>query len=653
MFDSQASQRQRGSVVEIQTDVTARAHPGGQVIVPEPEQHPVSTAKALDEARNLLDLLLVRAREPDRLGAKFKVGASWQSATWGQMLERVRGMAAGLSELGIGRGDRVAIFTPTRYEWVLANLATYGVGAITVPIYASNTPQEIEHILRDSGARAVFVDRDQPEGRSAGRWTRLKAVRGNLPALEHVIGFDLRAPDDGLISLADLEEKGASRLLQHRGELEEVAASIQPDDLAYIVYTSGTTGTPKGVMLSHHAWTSEAKAAHDAQLLIEGDLILLFLPLAHSFALVVMAAWLGVGTVMAFAESIERAVDNAAELKATVLPAVPRVFEKAFSKVVSDGSSAPGLKGRLFHWAMRQFEDYVAAKVTGRELTSIQWLLAKRLVFAKIEERLKARFGGRMRLFVSGGAPLSNKIAYFFDACGLLICEGYGLTETCAGTFVNRPTNVRIGTVGPAIKFIEAKIAEDGEILVRGPQIMKGYYNLPKETAEALEPDGWFHTGDIGELEPDGALRITDRKKDLIKTSGGKYVAPQELENALTTEPLISQVLVHGDRRKYVTALITVSEENARKWAQERGVPAESFAELTRRPEIRARVQAAVDTLNASQPSYATVKKFAILDHEWSLEAGEVTPKLNVKRKFVTTKYLKMLDALYEGEAFG
>jgi long-chain acyl-CoA synthetase len=365
-----------------------------------------------------------------------------------------------------------------------------------------------------------------------------------------------------------------------------------------------------------------------------------------------MAAWLGVGTVMAFAESVERAVDNAAEIKATVLPAVPRVFEKAFSKVVADGSSARGLKGRLFQWAMRQFDVYVAAKIAGREITSIQWSLAKRLVFAKIEERLKARFGGRMRLFVSGGAPLSKKIAYFFDACGLLIVEGYGLTETCAGTFVNRPTNVRIGTVGPAIKFIEAKIAEDGEILVRGPQVMKGYYNLPKETAEVLEPDGWFHTGDIGELDPDGALRITDRKKDLIKTSGGKYIAPQELESALKTEPLISQVVIHGDRRKYVSALITLSEENARKWAEEHRVPAESFAELTRRPEIRARLQAAIDALNASQPSYATVKRFAILDHEWSQETGEITPSLKVKRKFVTSKFLSVLDGLYEGEAF-
>lgn len=616
------------------------------------ENRSVAGAHALEAARNLLDLLLLQARAPERPAAQFKVDGRWQKASWGEVCERVRRMAAGLAELGIGRGERVAIFSATRYEWVLANLAIYGVGGVAVPIYASNTPEEVEYIIRDSGACAIFIDRDQPEGRSAGRWARVQEIRSKLPKLKHFIGFEMGAPDQGLLSLADLEQKGAARLASSRSALEEASAATQPDDLAYILYTSGTTGAPKGVMLTHDAWTKEAMAAHDAQLLVEGDLILLFLPLAHSFALVVMVTWLGVGISMAFAESVERAVDNAAEVKATVLPAVPRVFEKAYSKVVNDGGSAPGVKGRLFHWAMRQFDDYAAARSAGREYASVQWALAKRLVFSKIQEKLSVRFGGRMRLFISGGAPLSKKIAYFFDTCGLLVCEGYGLTETCAGTFVNRPSRVKIGTVGPALKFIEVKLAEDGEILVRGPQIMKGYYNRPKETAEALEPDGWFHTGDIGELDGDGSLRITDRKKDLIKTSGGKYIAPQELENALKTEPLISQVMVHGDKRKYVSALLTLSEENARKWAEDNRVAVASFVELSQHPEIRARVQAAIDAVNATQPSYATIKKFAILDREWSQETGEITPSLKVKRKFVTSKYAKVLDGLYDGEAF-
>ncbi len=636
--------------METQTEVAAGARPNsrGAPVA----GRAAAGAQALEAARNLLDLLLLQARAPERPAAKFKVENRWQEATWGETCDRVRRIAAGLAELGIARGDRVAIFSATRYEWVLANMAIYGVGGVAVPIYASNTPQEVEYILKDSGACAVFIDRDQPEGRSSGRWARVREIRPSLPLLKHCIGFEVEAADPGLISLSDLEQRGAARLAGNPTALEEANAALDPGDLAYILYTSGTTGAPKGVMLTHEAWTKEAMAAHDAQLLIEGDVILLFLPLAHSFALVVMATWLGVGIVMAFAESVERAVDNAAEVRATVLPAVPRVFEKAYSKVVADGESAPGVKGRLFHWAMGQFDEYAAARNAGREHTSVQWALAKRLVFSKIQERLQARFGGRMRLFVSGGAPLSKKIAYFFDTCGLLVCEGYGLTETCAGTFVNRPSRVRIGTVGPAMKFIDVKIAEDGEVLVRGPQVMKGYYNLPKETAEALESDGWFHTGDIGELDGDGALRITDRKKDLIKTSGGKYIAPQELENALKTEPLISQVMVHGDRRKYVSALVTVSEENARKWAEDNQVAADSYAELSQRPEVRARVQAAIDALNAALPSYATVKRFTILDREWAQETGEITPSLKVKRKLVTAKYAKVLDAMYESESF-
>jgi long-chain acyl-CoA synthetase len=614
----------------------------------------MKTSSAVQAATNLVDLVLAQGQEGQKVAAKHKVAGVWQDVTWGQILERVRKVSEGLVALGLKPGDRVCIFADTRLDWCIADFAIMGTGATSVPIYASNTAHETEYIINNSGARFVVVDNDQGKQPGSGRWSRLKSVADKLATVEKFIAMDLPSNEaEKLLSLADVEARGAEALKANPRGLEERARTIKSDDLSCILYTSGTTGNPKGVMLSHGNWTYQAKALTQVGLMGDTDVVLLFLPLAHSFAKVVEAAWLGQGFNLAFAESVERAVDNAAEVKATILPAVPRVFEKAFNKVAGDGASAPGIKGKLFVWAMRLFEEYAAARTEGREYGSLQWAFAKKLVFSKIEEKLKARFGGRMRLFISGGAPLGRKIAFFFDLCGLKILEGYGLTETSAPTHANRLERIRIGTVGQPFPDTEVKLAaEDKEILVRGPQIMKGYYNMPEETKAVLEPDGWFHTGDIGEIDSEGFLRITDRKKDLIKTSGGKYIAPQELENALKTEALISQVLIHGDRRKFVSALVTVSEENARKWAQENNLSFGSVAELTQKPEVRARMQAAIDALNAVQPSYSTVKKFAVLDHDWSQETGELTPTLKVKRKFVNQKYKKILDDFYDGESF-
>ncbi len=609
---------------------------------------------ATADAKNLLECLLINARaKPDKAAAKSKVAGQWKDHSWSQVLDRVRKGAAGLTAMGVKPGDKVALFSATRYEWALANFAIYGAGAICIPIYASNTPEEIEHILKDSGATALILDGDIGENRTTGRWTRLKQVLPQHPAVAFCAGFEMASkPEEKLYSWAEVEAKGEPELAKNPKQIEEMAAKLQPDDLAFIMYTSGTTGKAKGVMLTQKNWTYQAWACVSTGLLREDDTCLLFLPLAHSFAQVVISAWLGAGFVLAFAESVEKAVDNCAEVRATVMPAVPRVFEKIFNKVVTDAGGAPGLKGKLFQWAMKLFEEYAQAKNEGREYSSLQWTLAKKLVFSKLQEKLAARVGGRMREFISGSAPLSRKIAYFFDLAGLYIAEGYGLTETSAPTHANKPTATKIGTVGQPFPQTEVKIAEDGEILVRGPQIMKGYYNLPEETKAVLEADGWFHTGDIGEEDGQRFLRITDRKKDLIKTSGGKYIAPQELENALKTEPFISQVMIHGDRRKYVSALVTVNEENIRKWAKDHGVGDGDYKALTQRPEIRARIQAAVDALNAQQPSYATVKKFTILDHDWSQDTGELTPTLKVKRKIVTTKYKAQLDGMYDGESF-
>ncbi|MGC4113175.1 MAG: long-chain fatty acid--CoA ligase [Myxococcales bacterium] len=612
------------------------------------------TIRSLHTAKNMIDLLLMwTAKQPDRMAVKYKVRGQWKEGNWTQVTERVRRLSLAIAALGVEPGDRVAVFSQTRLEWTLTQLAVWGCGAIVVPIYASNTSAEAEYILRDSGAKLLFLDHDDGEGKLPGRLQRLKPLREKLPQLKQIIAYELASrPDDGVMGFADLEAKGVELLPANPKALEARAGALQWDDLAFVMYTSGTTGSPKGVMLTQGNWTSHGRSIHDIDLVVHEDTVLLFLPLAHSFAQVMVSAWLGTGCHLAFAESVERAVDNSAEVGATTMCVVPRVFEKAYNKVVSEGGASGGVKGRLFAWAMGLFEEYAAARIAGREYDSLQWPVAKRLVFSQLAQRLDARFGGKAHKFISGGAPLSRKLGYFFDLCGFNVLEGYGLTETSAPTHVNRPTRNRLGTVGEPFPGVQVKIGEDHEVLVKGPPIMKGYWKLEKETEAAFE-DGWFKTGDIGEVDSDGYLRITDRKKDLIKTSGGKYVAPQELENALkANEPIISQVLVHGDRRKYVSALITLNEDAVKKLVADKGLAAREFAAMTALPEVKAKVQAAVDALNAAQPSYASIKRYAILDHDWTLETGEITPSLKVKRKLVSDKYKRILDGLYEGEKF-
>jgi long-chain acyl-CoA synthetase len=332
------------------------------------------------------------------------------------------------------------------------------------------------------------------------------------------------------------------------------------------------------------------------------------------------------------------------------LPSVPRVFEKVYNNVVANGTSQPGVKGKLARWAFKLFDEYVEAKLQGREYSSLGFSLAKKLVFSKVRLTLNEKLGGRVRIFISGGAPLSKKIAYFFDLLGFLVLEGFGLTETSAATCVNLPTKIKIGTVGPPVPGTLAKVAADGELLIKGPGVMKGYYKNPAATAEALEADGWFHTGDIAEIDPDGFVRITDRKKDIIVTAGGKNVAPQNLENSLKTYPIISQAMVYGDKRKYLSVLICVGEEAARKLLAEKGVTAGDYADVAQKPEVKAAVQATLDKLNAEQPPYNTLKRFYVMDHDFTQESGELTPTLKVKRKFCTQKYKAILDGLYDGE---
>jgi long-chain acyl-CoA synthetase len=594
--------------------------------------------RGTSEGKNLVTLFEGMARTRGQAAAvKHKKDGAWVDVSWAEVARRARDVSDGLASIGVAPGDRIAIIGETQLEWILADLGTLGAGAITVTIYQSNKPHEVQYILADSGARYVFCD-------SEAQVAKVRDVRAQLPELQGIVRGTGRAADAFERTLADLEKAGAEWRRSNPDAHEKRTARIGQDDPASFIYTSGTTGNPKGVVLSHGNWVYEARAVEQIRLITGDDVVLMFLPMAHSFAKVIEAVWFATGAACAFVESLEKIMDNASEVRPTVMPAVPRIFEKAFNTVVSKGLASPGLKGKLFALSMESFEQYANARDAGRGYSSLGLLVARKLVFPKLKAALSERFGGRMRLFISGGAPLSTKIAYFFEQLGFTILEGYGLTETSAASFVNRPGNVAIGTVGPPVPGTEVKIAEDGEILIRGPGIMKGYYQNPAATAETLR-DGWLCTGDIGQIDAQGRLKITDRKKDIIVTAGGKNVAPQNLENDLKTDPLVSQVMVHGDKRKFLSALVTLNEDNARKWAADNGVP--PGAALHQDPRVIARIQRSVDALNAKQASYSTVKRFAIIPKDFTVETGELTPTLKVKRKLVTQRYQAVLDAFY------
>ncbi|WP_414654245.1 AMP-dependent synthetase/ligase, partial [Hyalangium sp.] len=602
--------------------------------------------------KNLIELLIHQAQQAgSKAAVTHKREGKWQDVTWNQVLEQVKTLSSALVAQGIKPGDRVAIFANTTLQWVVCDMAISAAHAITVPIYNSNTPDECRYILNHSESTLLFVDNDEKDAKQLGRLSRVRQRLGDCPNLKKIVVFEGAANGDREMSLSDLLALGEAAEKAQPGAFDERAKAVKPDDTWGFIYTSGTTGDPKGVILTHGNWSYQAEIARIIGLMDPNDSVMLFLPLAHSFAQVVKASWLGMGFRLMFAESVEKLLPNLAEAHPSVLPAVPRVFEKVYNNVVANGSAAPGLKGKLFRWAFRLFDEYVEAKMQGREYSSLGFSLAQALVFKKVRATLDERLGGKMRLFVSGGAPLSKKIAYFFELLGFKVLEGYGLTETSAPCTCNRPEKIKIGTVGLALPGTELKIASDGEILVRGPCVMKGYYKNPTATAEVLESDGWFHTGDIGELDTDGSLRITDRKKDIIVTAGGKNVAPQNLENTLKNFPLISQAMVYGDKRPYLAVLITVTEEVAKKLLAEQGVQIGEYAELGKRPEIRAAVQDIIAKVNSEQPPYSSLKKFEIMDADFTQESGELTPTLKVKRKFCSQKYAALLDKLYEGKS--
>jgi long-chain acyl-CoA synthetase len=570
---------------------------------------------------------------------------SWRSMTWKEAGARVRAIASGLRDLGLTDEARVTILSATRLEWILADLGIMCAAGATTTIYPSNTPDECAFILKDSNTVFVFAEDEK-------QVKKLRQKRGELPAIKKVITFEKVAPendkDDWVMSLAELEQRGAAYDGANAGAYEKVARSVTKDRLATLIYTSGTTGTPKGVELLQDCWLFQAEGIQQLSLLEPRDVQYFWLPLAHVFGKVLLAAQLKIGFATAIDGRVDKIVENLAAVRPTFVAAVPRIFEKVYNKVVGGAKETGGLKWTIFQWAVEVGKQVSHEAQAGRQptgLLALKHMIATKLVFSKLQER----FGGRLKYFVSGSAPLNRDIAEFFHAFGILILEGYGLTEASASNFVNRPGKYKFGTVGLPIPGTEVKIAEsDGEILLRCRGVMRGYHGLADATKEAIDADGWFHTGDIGEFDSDGFLKITDRKKDLIKTSGGKYVAPQLLEGKLKTlSPLISQAVVHGDKRNYCSALVTLDEAELRKWGGEHGLSGD-YQALTSKDEVRAEIQKAIDGLNKGLPSYSTVKKFAILPSDFTVESGELTASLKVRRKVVEKKYQALLDEFYK-----
>jgi long-chain acyl-CoA synthetase len=595
-------------------------------------------------ATSLAEMFLDRvAATPDRDAFLYPDGDKWSKLTWRETGVRVREIACGLRVLGLENEQRCAILSGTRYEWILVDLGILCGGGATTTIYPSSTPDECAYILKDSGSSFCFAETD-------GQVAKLVAKRAELPELKQVIVIDGKGGHDGwVITLDELRAKGKAAHEKDAAAYEKVARSVKKDSLATMIYTSGTTGQPKGVELTHDCWVFEGEATSELGMTTIDDVQYLWLPLAHSFGKVLEAMQLAVGFTTAVDGRIDKLVDNLAVIKPTFVAAVPRIFEKVYNKVVTGATSAGGLKASIFRWAIGVGKEVSQLRQKKQEpggLLAFKYSVADKLVFSKLRER----FGGRLRLFVSGSAPLSRDLAEFFHAAGLLILEGYGLTESSAATFVNRVGSYKFGSVGLPVPGMKVKIAEeDGEILLGGRGIMRGYHHMKEATAEALTSDHWLRTGDIGHVDADGFLFITDRKKDLIKTSGGKYVAPQALEGKLKLlNPNISQVLVHGNNRNFCSALIALDAEAIQKWAQENGVSGD-YTALTKNEQVRAMIQASIDQLNQTLASYETIKKFAILPQDLTEAAGDLTASLKLKRKAVETKYKKILEDFYEG----
>jgi long-chain acyl-CoA synthetase len=564
----------------------------------------------------------------------------WYSLTWSQTEAKARSLAGGLLALGLDLEERVAIASTTRLEWILADLAVMLAGGATTTVYPSTQHEDVAYILGDSGSQVVFAE-DQSQA------AKIAMHRNELPAIRKVILFDGEGDGDWQLSMADFVKLGDEFNTANPTAVDDRVAKLAPDNIATLIYTSGTTGRPKGVILTHGNWTYEGAAIEALQLLRKDHLHFLWLPLSHSFGKVLLSAQLQIGLVTAVDGRVDKIVSNLSVVRPSVMAAAPRIFEKVYTTIVSMTEAEGGVKSKIFSRAFDVGQKAATLERDGKSVgrgIAVQRAVADKLVFSKIRDRL----GGRAEYFVSGSAALSRPIAEWFHAAGLLILEGYGLTETSAATCVNRPKNFRFGTVGEPLPGTEIKIAEDGEILVRGPGVMRGYHNLPEQTAEVMIGDGWFATGDVGEIDEGGRVRITDRKKDLMKTSGGKYLAPSAIESAFKAAcPIASQMVVYVGTHSYATALVTLDPDALKTWAEGQGITGTDTAALATGPEARAYVESAVKELNAGLNKWETIKDFRILPRDFTIEDGELTPSLKVKRKVVETNYAEILESMY------
>jgi long-chain acyl-CoA synthetase len=579
----------------------------------------------------------------DRPAQQFKQGADWKTITWREVGDVVRELAQGLLALGRAKGDAVALLSTSRAEWVQADFAIFSAGCVTVPVYPTYPPDLIAYVVNDSGARTIIVE-------DPAQLAKVLEARDQMPALEHIVvisGYDAPQPPRAVMTWETLRRTGRDGAAAQASVLADRVASTRPTDLATIVYTSGTTGPPKGVMQTHGNHVAAVTASKQATPVEEGWVHLLFLPLAHSFAR--LESFLGVahGLTTAFAENLDKVGENLKETRPHFICSVPRVFEKVYGRILAGVEAGSPAKKKIFTWAVSVGRDVSRHQQRGQPIPAgleLKRKLAHKLVFAK----LHAALGGRLRWAVSGGAPLSRDIAEFFHAAGILLLEGYGLTETCPALTFNRPDRFKFGSVGQTLPGVQLRIAGDGEILARGPNIATlGYFKQAEATREVFDTDGWFHTGDIGAIDGDGFLTITDRKKDLIVTAGGMNIAPQNIENLLKADPFISQVMVYGDRRPYPVALITVNPDELSKFAREQGILTNDATVIVKHPKVVERVGRTVEEKNTQLQSYAKIKRFTVLATDFTLDGGELTPTLKVKRKVVSQKYKDAIEELY------
>jgi long-chain acyl-CoA synthetase len=571
----------------------------------------------------------------------FKKGGAYTPISTQEFGDGVKHLALGLKALGFEAGQKLCILSENRPDWTMTDFATLCAGGLTVPIYTTLVSEQIRYIIDDSDAAIVVVS-------TADQWKKVEPLRPGLSKVRHFITFAEEAPA-GVLSLEAVMDKGKALAGSKPGLFEELVARVKPGDEATLIYTSGTTGVPKGVILTHDNLVSNIKTASDIIQFSSKDTVLSFLPLSHILERMVMFTYMYKGCTVAFAESVEAVAQNLLEVRPHIMVSVPRVFEKIYTKVMDQVLTSPALRRKIFFWALKVGKEYGSARLAGRPTSGglrFRRSIAAKLVFSKII----AKTGGRVRFFVSGGAPLSKDIAEFFYAIGLVILEGYGLTETSPVLSINTFEAIRLGTVGKPVPGVEIRIAADGEILARGPNIMKGYYKKEAETREVLE-GGWFHTGDIGHFDADGFLVITDRKKDLIITSGGKNVAPQPIENFIKTSPYIANAVVIGDRRRFVSALIVPDFEKLTGYAKSQGIPADRMEDLVRDKRVVDFLLAEVTKATPQLASYERIKKIAVLPRDFEIEKGEITPSLKVRRANVTLEYQSLIDALYRDEA--